>query len=216
MERDDCRENLSVILRIRLRGNVRHGDSHANANPEHGLREPLRTKAALVRHVEAVVPVFRATWTSIPLFDEQQMSVIGTCRSSKAECVVAKRQHRVVECCIADAIPRPIERLTRRQQRGLKEVLCSLQKQAGPGKPPALSSQSSVSRQQPLIRRRAKRIARNISLPFTGTDDVVPFAVKSAGSDVHGLYFDFGNLAAFLIGFGIELGFHNESCLCAS
>ena len=65
------------------------------------------------------------------------------------------------------------------------------------------------------LRRRAKKIARNVSL-FTGTDDVVPFAVKSAGSDVHGLYFDFSNLAAFLIGFGIELGFHDESCLCAS
>lgn len=149
--RDDCRENLPVILRIRLRGNVRLGDSHANANPEHGLREPLRTKAALVRHVEAVVPVFRATWTSIPLFDEQQMSVIGTCRSSKAECVVAKRQHRVVECCIADAMPPRIGVLTRSKRRRLMDALRARQKQTGPGKPPALSSQSSMTRQQPTL-----------------------------------------------------------------
>ena|SRR5271157_4689325 len=47
-------------------------------------------------------------------------------------------------------------------------------------------------------------------------DNVVPFAVKSAGSDVHGLHFSLGNLAAFVIGFGIELGLHDESCLCTS
>ena len=40
--------------------------------------------------------------------------------------------------------------------------------------------------------------------------------MKSAGSDVDRLHFDFGDLAALLISIGIEPGSHSQSCFGAS